>query len=274
MNNRGSILVFTIWVLVFFVFLNTALYRMVSAQIAVVKRFRKQVVSPYLAKTAYQYVRAQRESDQTEYDTLFELGGQQEKELGDGKIIYTIIDEESNININTASQDILMRLPGMEEETAKDIAGSELKPFSSLEELFLIEEIDEETYDEFKDLVTVYGSGRVNINTASEEVLAVLGFDEDLIRAVKLYRAGADGEEGSEDDGIFEDQNRIVSDLRSVQGLFNAQETLILNLAGKKLLGTSATVFSLYVDTEIRNSPGASYRIVMDKEKIRQWTER
>lgn len=54
------------------------------------------------------------------------------------------------------------------------------------------------------DLVTVYGEGLINLNTASLQVLvAIPGLREETARAIIDYRSGPDGEEGTEDDEPF-----------------------------------------------------------------------
>lgn len=51
------------------------------------------------------------------------------------------------------------------------------------------------------DIFTVYGDGKVNINTASKPILAALpGLDEEVAELILTYRAGPDGKLGTEDD--------------------------------------------------------------------------
>lgn len=55
------------------------------------------------------------------------------------------------------------------------------------------------------DVFTVYGDGRININTAPRHVLSALqGLDEQATEAVLAYRAGADGRFGTDDDAAVE----------------------------------------------------------------------
>ncbi len=59
-------------------------------------------------------------------------------------------------------------------------------------------------FTEIKDLITVYGSGKININTAGPQVLSILGMDKDLIQDIILFRTGEDGDiDTEEDNGWF-----------------------------------------------------------------------
>lgn len=99
-----------------------------------------------------------------------------------------IIDEGGLINLNTASKDVLMRLPGINEELADKIVNSGLRPFSSINEVFLVEGMSKDKFILFKDLITVYGTGKININTASKAVLLALGLDDRLVEAILRFR--------------------------------------------------------------------------------------
>ncbi|UCD14897.1 MAG: general secretion pathway protein GspK [Candidatus Omnitrophota bacterium] len=267
MNKRGSLLVFAIWVLVVFSILSVGVYKIVSSQITVAKVLEERLVSLYLAKAAFAYAKIERASDDTEYNTLYELGQVRQKQLGKGKYTYTIIDEESKININKAPGEILANLAGLDEELAAAIVDSPLRPFELKEEVLLVEGITPDIYNQFKDIVTVYGDGAVNINTAGEDVFRVLGFDDDLIESVKAYRCGPDFEEGTEDDVAFEtiEATEVAS--------FLAEQTLLISLKSKELLGTSSDNFSLKINTEILDRPVMSYNIIMEDGKIKRWME-
>ncbi len=56
-----------------------------------------------------------------------------------------------------------------------------------------------------RDLLTVYGDGPINLNTAWPEVLlAIPGLDPEMVENILYYRAGADGIERTPDDVCFE----------------------------------------------------------------------
>jgi general secretion pathway protein K len=128
-------------------------------------------------------------------------------------MLYGLMDEQSKININTASEDIIVNLLlyfDIEEDMAFSIAGSIIdwrdaddlaassrrgllygaeneyyqglaRPYSCKNELFeniyelsLVKGITPEILDKIKPYITVYGNGMVNINTANEIVLDAL----------------------------------------------------------------------------------------------------
>ncbi|HEX7655092.1 MAG TPA: general secretion pathway protein GspK [Verrucomicrobiae bacterium] len=60
------------------------------------------------------------------------------------------------------------------------------------------------------DVFTPFGSGKVNINTASSAVLQTLPMmDSDTADAIVRFRAGPDGQEGTDDDTPFQNVNMI-----------------------------------------------------------------
>jgi general secretion pathway protein K len=67
--------------------------------------------------------------------------------------------------------------------------------------------------------LTTWGNGKVNPNSASREVLSSLYIEEELIDAILEARLGLDGEEGTEDDGLTQEDFAAL-------GLNNDQFTL------------------------------------------------
>jgi general secretion pathway protein K len=117
------------------------------------------------------------------------------------------------------------RLNGAETDDSfyKD-KGYEVKnaPLDTVDELLLIkgftegvvygqpsEDEDEEPMLGIAQWLTTYGDGRVNVNTASREVLmTVPGIDEEIVDEIIEKRPGLDGEQNTIDDGI-EDLGQI-----------------------------------------------------------------
>lgn len=140
---------------------------------------------------------------------------------------YTIIDADRFANINMADDEhetllknlkikpgILRKIHHRLRELKKD---EEPQPFAELEELRYLEGVDEEDWfgDEkhpgLKDVLTVVGSSRINVNTAPEAVLkAIPGLKGDAAKRIVAYRNGDDGKPGTDDDRGFVD----LGDLR------------------------------------------------------------
>lgn len=166
---------------------------------------------------------------------------------------YGMIDEESKININTAKKDEIVRLlelvVGLDDEASENLALSiidwrqegesvlegfssdsyynQLKDpyrpknnnFESIEELLLVEGVNQDILDRLRWFVTIYGDGRVNINTASWHVLVALGFDLDVVDKIISVRNGADEKPATSDDYFFNDTLDFVSKIESFESL-------------------------------------------------------
>lgn len=94
---------------------------------------------------------------------------------------------------------------------------------------------------------TVYGDGKLNLNTAGPLILATLpGIDEDAVRRIDEYRNGDDGVVGTPDDRHFSS----VEDLRGV-GLADYQVALL------EEYGTfSSRHFRLYAEARVHGTRG------------------
>ena len=165
------------------------------------------------------------------------LGGSALPECG-------LIDEERKININVAALDVLQNglvLAGaLSSSKAADIAaaiidwrdtdddetpgGAEtryyefLTPpyrckngnFETIAELLLVKGITPELFSIIPGHFTVYGRGKININTAGSEVLKSMGMGDDLTAKIIEFRQGDDGQPGTADDGVFKNVGQIV----------------------------------------------------------------
>lgn len=273
-HKHGSILIISIWVLVLFSILSLALYKIISPQLKLVRAQEEVIICPYLAKAAYTYATLEKKKDKTTYDSLGKLRRERKKDLGRGSFVYTVLDEESKININTASTEVILRLPGLDDtELVQNIIQSELRPFHYKEEILLVKGMTRETYDKFKDFITVYTDGKVNINTAPAEVLQALGMSAALIKSINTFRIGKDEVEFTSDDRFFSDTGAIIDSLRKVEMLYETDQAMLLQLITQGLITVSSENLCLRVETAIVSKPAMKYNIVMDKEKIKEWRE-
>jgi len=191
---------------------------------------------------------------------------------------YGCVDEESKININKAGLNVLARLfkivLACDDQQAQDLAACILdwrdadseapassggaedsyynnlsqpyaaknSDFELLDELLLVKGFSDNVFEKVKDYVTIYGEGRVNINTASEVVLFALGLDEDIAHKIILYRAGKDGVRGTLDDNVFITSAEIVNRLSQAYPL-SATQVEQLNRVAVLSLGVSSHNF-------------------------------
>jgi len=225
------------------------------------------------------------------------------------EIFYGIFDEERKININKASLSILKRLfkfIGLDDITAQEISASIIDwrdqdsfltiplqsaessyyrsldtPYEAkdyyieiLEELLLIKGITPEIFEKIEKYITIYGNGSVNINTASKDILLILGLDEDLADKIVSFRAGKDGVLGTDDDNFFDSTDTIVTKLKN---FYKIKESSLINLndlidAG--LLNTNSDYFDIIVISSLNNKIFKRLKSVVDGEgRILYWDE-
>jgi len=193
--------------------------------------------------------------------------------MRDKVIEVSFLDEQSKININSAGRDILQRLPGLEAggPLLDVLAGAHPK---IKEELLFVNGMTPEVYQSIKNLITTYGSGAVNINTALAQELTFLGMDADLIKKIQQYRAGDDGSEGTKDDVLFAGSAAIPAALQSLN-LSSVQLTLLNNLIAANQLATSTEFIDLLIVLKRGSVKLRTYLVVLDltRGKIVSWLE-
>jgi type II secretory pathway component PulK len=227
------------------------------------------------------------------------------------RIQYGLIDEERKININKVEPEILERLfrivLKMEEQGAKELAAAivdwrdsddestnalsstedsyymnlghayEAKDadFQAIEEILLVKGMDDSLFQKAKDYLTIYGDGKVNINTASAAVLLALGLSDDLVDKILSYRSGEDNELGTSDDKVFDTSSNIVP-LLSQSFHFSDSQIAQLSLVAAKSLGTSSSNFMIKSTGRLLNRKAVSeVTCVADRQdKILYWQER
>lgn len=253
-RSSGAILFVALWTLVILVILSMGITSRVSSEIRFTKYLKERAIPLYLAKAAVNRAILELEKDKTpDYDALYELRKVREIELGNGSFTFSLIDEESRLNINTAAQDIISRLPGLSPELADKIIQS--RPFLLKEELLLIDGLTYDITYQVKDLITVYGEGKININTGSPEILKIAGLDEGIIDTILAYRKGADGQEMTEDDGVY---------------------ALLPAEVSPNLFRLSSKNLKVDIYTKILNQASGHYSAILERPtaKIKFWQEK
>jgi DNA uptake protein ComE-like DNA-binding protein len=273
---------------------------LVFQEIKFSKTYFRLVSSLPLAQGALKTVFYLREKDPTPtYDTRDELANEETVSLcGNNAYRYffvdkkgsldktEIIDESGLINLNLASADVLARLPGMNEALAKEVINSGLRPFSTINEVLLVEDVTNDIFSLFKDSITVYGTGKVNINTASKAVLIALGLDgeeADLIlrfrRENKIKPAITDPAADFATDPTVKPSYGIsnlatlLNDLRDFTSLGLRQEQDLLTLF--PVFDVKSEYLRFNVITAPSGQEGLHYSIIIHSptKKIMSWTE-
>ena len=276
--EAGSILAIAVWALTVLSILALSAAKMASTQIKFSSFYVRINSSLPLAEAAARDSFSERQADETkDYDSRKELVKERKFDFEGGLgYSYSYADEGSRINLNTASAAILGRLAGLNEELAQEILKSPRRPFKAKEEVSLVEGMTGENFEQFKDLITVYGDGKININSAPEEILSVLGLGPNLIAAIVTYREqnpGEDGQVDTADDGAFVSPGSILPELRKTTMLSVEEEEQLLSVMG--ILTVKSDYPTVNISTQVNFKPGNNYSaLIYPKErKILSWQE-
>ena len=258
--------------MVILVILSLILSYRASSSLKLARYESDKIKATYLARIGIMKMLTELARDTNPYDSLNEdwnRGKHDPKvfEIRGEKVFFGASDESARFNLNAANlrkQHLIML--GLDDNIAQEIIEYRAKKdeagFEFEEEIFLIESMTQELYSVIKDSVTIYreNDSKVNINTASEKVLeAVLG-DYGLVQDILEYRKGADGEAGTEDDGIFKDK----SDISIIQGVDPA------------LFSVKSDVFRIWAESflaEGKEMTKGAVAVMDTSAKIYNWKE-
>lgn len=113
-------------------------------------------------------------------------------------------------------------------------------PFESIEELLLVRGVTWELFTSLQPYMTIVGDGKVNLNTATVEVLAALGMSDALTEKIETFQRGDDQILGTEDDHQFSSVAAFPSELDDRIGLSGAELADAQNWSASALLTTDA----------------------------------
>lgn len=282
-HKKGAILFVALWALLLLIILGVAISSRVSSEITVVKFLERRLIRQYLGKAALERAKAELvKNPEPGANSYSVLAKERNYTLGNAEITYSMIDEESFINVNAVGADVLKLLPGMipdlNPDLAENVYKSDLKTFSVKEELLLVKDMTQEAYDQFKDLITVYSdeaNAQVNINTASKEVLDVLGLGpvaaEDVVKYRDIFCKGDDGEYFNENDKVIQDPHGDLS----LAGLGSESLAELDKLIGKNLIGVNSRNVRLNVTAKLLGNVIGNYTIIFDRQGglVKSWQE-
>jgi len=272
-RNRGSVLIFSIWILVFFSILSVAVFGIINSQAKLVSNIESRIICCQLARAAVYYAQDQIKKKTESYASLYDLGQERKIDLGLGSFSFNITDEESKLDLNFFSAVQIALLPGLNTELAEEIINSPLRPFKATEELLAVDGITEDIFTEIKGFITVYSGGKININTAPKEVLKAFGLDDIVAESIIDYRKASDDLEGTGDDRVFENPGQIIEKLNDFRGLSIPQVAQLTQLISQGIMITDSKVCTLNINTQIIGKQQMKYAIVIDEKSIKQWRE-
>ena len=286
--NEGSVLILVLWILSFLVLLGLGLAYTTSLDQRLVGYQRDRLMALYLAKGGYYRALAELEQDPTpQVDSYLDPWSHnpdafQEAALGQGSftvsyplpgedgsegVVYGVVDEDRKVNINTASQAVLLRLPGMTDEIADSVLdwraehrglGESLgkvkdRPFKVLEELLLLEGMTDEVFQALQPFITIYTDGKVNLNTAPQKVLKALGMGEGLVNKLLRFRRGLDDILGTEDDQSFTGLGSAGQQLNAFDSLTPQEVAQLTNLITQNRLKVTSGFFKIHSRGTVRD---------------------
>jgi len=215
-------------------------------------------------------------------------------DISGGSVYCKIGDEQGKLNINTADFDAVKRLititTGAKEEDAGSLAGAMIdwrdndnemygdatassenigyslanvpygpknSLYQSVEELLFVKGMTFPVFKGLEPFITVYGDGRVNINTSSAYVLEAMGLSRQTAENIDLFRRGGrSGKTGFF--RVFKSQPEIIFDLEKVFTLPDGDRNTLLTLLGENKLSTDSFIFRI---TSIGSFHGDFYEI-------------
>ncbi|MDD4203335.1 MAG: type II secretion system protein GspK [Candidatus Omnitrophica bacterium] len=194
----------------------------------------------------------------------------------EGQLFLKVSDEQSKININNIGYDVLKRIikdtSGLDEEQAQEISYSIIdwvdednerplvkvvsnedlyykldnipyKPkndkFEAVEELLLIKGMTTNVYEGIEKYITVYGNGKVNINTCSDVVLKNIVNDKTLFDKIKSFRT----KYSNDVQNLFDNDRTITKKLKENMGLQPEQEKILQELVNQGIIGVDTNAF-------------------------------
>lgn len=240
-------------------------------------------------------------------NALLNGGLDKDYEIGDGRCSVRVTDEESKVNLNTADLIIMGRLfqvvLGADEVQAQGLAASVIDwrdpdsevapggaedqfyrisqysyeakdaPIGVPEEIVLINGMTKERYEKLREYVTIYGCGKINVNTASRPVLIAAGFKPEMADKFIAIRSGADEAPGVETGKAFSNASEAFAIIKQAMRLNETEASQLDQIAGNFV--TDSTVFSIKNITAVsgKNNNTETICIADRKGNILYWRE-
>jgi type II secretory pathway component PulK len=223
---------------------------------------------------------------------------------------FGLVDEERKININTAEfrviKNVFRFVLNIDDSLAEQFAASivdwrdgnsELSlpmgsaedgfyndlqypyeskdaSFESQDELLLVKGITPDIFEKMKNYITIYGTGKVNPNTASKPVLLSVGFTEDIVDKIITVRSGDDRIWGNSDDVFFDSPLSVAVKLNQFYALNEATQGQINALSDLYLSSTSSCFMAKSTATIKNKKSFRSITSVFNKDgKVLYWRE-
>ena len=217
-----------------------------------------------------------------------------EDKSGNFVTVWGLADEQAKVNLNTASSELIQALIvevlGWGGAEAKGLAeaitdwrdygrhesqgffsddyyknlefpyGMKEQPFERPDELLLVKGVDRKIYDALMPFVTVYGDGRININTAPRKVLLAMGLEAEVADKILQVRKGTDNVEATRDDHVFFHTFDVAAEIAKIV-VFEAREARQIDVLNAKGLITTESGFYSFT-SRVPSSDGGFKRMI------------
>jgi general secretion pathway protein K len=238
-NNTGYVLIVVLGLLMALSILALSLGAAVQSDLAQTRSFQDETAAEFLAKGGVEWAVHYLNTLERQ-NTLWQASWQnqpaifQRRSLGagtfdltyvdaTGTLRYGLQDEEARVNLNHAPAVLLAALPGLTADLATAIVAQRQQQPWELPAALVTRGLvspavffGTETAPGLVAYVTVWGSGKININTAPLQVLTALpGMTPTVAKAILQRRHGPDQQPGTADDQPF----RTSAELRQVSGM-------------------------------------------------------
>ncbi len=217
--------------------------------------------------------------------------------------------EEGRINVNLAGVEVLRALfensAELDEDTAMDLAccvvdwrdanatydnpqgGAEDKDyrggahpyeaadrkFQMLHELLLVKGMTMDIFEAVEDSITIYGSGAVDINSVSREVLLALGVTEDLADSIINFRFSKGPASGGSG---FTEVATITEVLNAAEGLTSDQEAELRAMVDGGVFTVQAAFYRVRSMSEVKEGDAIAeiLSVVTSDGQVLFWYEK
>jgi len=298
MSKKAQALMISLWVLVILTILAVGIGHRVSMALRISAHQKDGLKALYLAKAGLNRAIVEIDNDTNSYDAPDDRWANNEAvfkkitlndfqnefasvsyqvldENNIPSIIYGARDEESKININTASRELLLALLEKRGINAADNVVNNIlvwrgdipddnkiyeslgysckaAPFTNFAELSLIKDITAEDYQKIQGLITVFGKGSININTVSPEILTI--FCRGIAKKIGAAENFADSVTGK------------IIELRDNLGPFKEKNGIIITPTGAE----EANIFNNLMNSVVLQSDYFLIEVIGNSGKIKR----
>ena len=262
-TRRGSVLILALWATSTLTMLTVTQTGMLGTAWRLMERQGETITAWQLAYQGFSRALDALQSDEERgWDAPVEdWGAWQEEIQPEGAWRARAEDDGGKICVNTTPRSVLARLPESSPALAEAMTARRAeRPFRHLAELAFVPGVSAEQLRLWRSLLTPLGRGPVNVNSASADVLEVLGLTRGAAERFVAWRRGGDGELGTADDHVIRDPGELADAAARV--LRPGEAVVLTNLVASGDLGVQSRAFRI-VAVSISVGPAKTSRSIV-----------